>query len=62
MTPHGYRVMVGLDYPPSRRAEIGEVVTDLPPESVKWLLAQGVIQTADPAAPAPAPRKKGKAT
>ncbi len=42
-----YRVLVGLDYPPDKRAEIGDVVTDLPAQSVKWLLADGYIEDAD---------------
>jgi hypothetical protein len=40
-----YRVLKGIDYPPSRRAEAGDVVTDLPERSAKWLLAQGVVET-----------------
>lgn len=41
-----YRVLAGLSYPPDRRAEPGDVVDDIPPQSVKWLLSQGIIQDA----------------
>jgi hypothetical protein len=39
-----YRVLVGLDYPPDRRAEAGEVVDDLPGKSIKWLTEQHMIE------------------
>ena len=39
-----YRVLVGLDYPPDRRAEPGDVVEDLPGKSIKWLTDQGLIE------------------
>jgi hypothetical protein len=39
-----YKVLQGLDYPPAKRAEIGDVVSDLPKESISWLLASGVIK------------------
>lgn len=39
-----YRVLTGLDYPPARRAEPGDVVNDLPEQSIKWLRAQGYIR------------------
>lgn len=42
-----YRVLTGLDYPPNKRAEIGDIVEDLPAQSVKWLLADGLIEDAD---------------
>jgi hypothetical protein len=55
-----YRVLRGIDYPPSRRAEAGDIVSDIPERSVKWMIASGVI--AEVEAPKPAPRaKKGKA-
>jgi hypothetical protein len=42
--PKAYEVLVGLNYPPdNKRAEPGDVVSDLPTESISWLLAQGVI-------------------
>ncbi len=40
-----YKVIIGVDYG-DKRAEPGEVVTDLPVKSVTWLLDQGVIQPA----------------
>jgi hypothetical protein len=43
--PRGpFRVKQGIDYPPGRRAEAGDVVDDLPPGAVAWLLADGVIE------------------
>lgn len=38
-----YKILQGLDYPPNKRAEIGDVVSDLPKESISWLIASGVI-------------------
>ena len=40
-----YRVLTGLDYPPNKRAEAGDVIDDLPGKSVKWLLSQGHIES-----------------
>ena len=39
-----YRVLQGIDYPPNKRAEIGDVVEDLPATSIKWLLESGAIE------------------
>lgn len=54
-----YRVLTGLDYPPDKRAEVGDVVDDIPAKSVKWLLEQGHIEEVGkgkrPADPAPTP-------
>jgi len=55
-----YRVLKGIDYPPNKRAEIGDVVDDLPANAVKWLLADEIIEDADKpskvkAEPVPAP-------
>lgn len=36
-------VLLGLDYPPNRRAEVGDIVSDLPKESISWLLEMGAI-------------------
>ena len=45
-----YRVLQGIDYPPNKRAEIGDVVEDLPPTAIKWLLESGAIEdTSKPA-------------
>lgn len=42
-----YRATVGIDYPPNKRVEAGEVVSDLPGDSIKWLLDQGLIEALD---------------
>lgn len=48
MTAKRYRVVTGLDYPgkggAGKRAEPGDVVSDLPVKSVPWLLEQGHIE------------------
>lgn len=44
-----YLVLIGVNYPPhgkgsaEKRAEPGDIVTDLPPKSIADLLDQGVI-------------------
>lgn len=43
MAGKSYEVVVGLDYG-DKRAEPGDVVTDLPAKSVTWLLDQGFIK------------------
>lgn len=48
-----YRVLVGIDYPPDRRAEAGDEVADLPAQSVKWLLELGAIEAMGGAKKAP---------
>lgn len=40
---NAYEVLTGLNYK-DIRAEPGDVVTDLPAQSAKWLLAQGHIR------------------
>lgn len=42
-----YRVLAGIDYPPNKRAEIGDVVNDLPGGAIKDLLRDGVIEPAE---------------
>jgi uncharacterized protein (DUF3820 family) len=42
-----YRALVGLDYPPAKRVEAGQIVSDLPEQSIKWLKKQGLIQPAE---------------
>lgn len=39
-----YRCLNGISYPKGKRAEKGDIVDDLPKESVKWLLEQGEIE------------------
>lgn len=41
-----YKVNIGINYPPNKRAEPGDVVRDLPPASIKGLLESGVIEEA----------------
>lgn len=41
--PTRYRVLTGMNYGRKRR-EPGAVVSDIPPESVKWLLEDGHIE------------------
>jgi hypothetical protein len=48
-----YRVIVGIDYA-GKRVEPGAIVSDLPPKSVAWLTAQGIIEKAS-GEPAPEP-------
>jgi hypothetical protein len=53
-----YKVLTGLSYPPDKRAEVGDIVDDLPSTSVKWLLAKGHIEEVggQPSARKPAPK------
>lgn len=40
-----YRVLVGINYPPDdKRAEVGDVVDDLPDFAIKKLLAANVVE------------------
>lgn len=39
-----YRALVGMNYPPDRRVEAGDVVSDIPAKSLKWLREQGLIE------------------
>ena len=41
-----YRALTGIDYPPLKRAEPGDLVTDLDPKSIPDLLAVGAIEPA----------------
>lgn len=50
-----YKVLAGLDYPPNRRAEAGDMVDDLPSKSIKWLREQGLIEAVDPRTKDPEP-------
>lgn len=42
-----YRVLTGIDYPPGKRAEAGDVVDDLPGKSIKWLVECGAVEKVD---------------
>lgn len=39
-----YEVLIGINYPPNKRAEPGDRVTDLPHGSVSTLLEAGAIK------------------
>jgi hypothetical protein len=39
-----YRAVVGIDYPPNKRVEAGDIVSDLPEKSAVWLLSSGMIE------------------
>lgn len=43
LKPARYEVKMGINYPPNRRAEIGDVVDDLPDYAIEGLVAAGVI-------------------
>lgn len=50
-----YRALTGLNYPPDKRVEAGDIVSDLPEKSVPWLLKDGFIEDVDKSAKKPAP-------
>lgn len=52
-----YRVLVGIDYA-GRRAEPGQIISDIPSRSVGWLLEQGIIEKADGKPDTPKPAKR----
>ncbi len=39
-----YRVNVGINYPPNKRAEPGDIISDLPPGAEESLLKMGAIE------------------
>ena len=39
-----YKALVGLNYPPDKRVEVGDVVDDIPAKSIKWLVECGAIE------------------
>jgi hypothetical protein len=39
-----YRAVVGIDYPPNKRVEAGDLVSDLPEKDIKWLLSSEFIE------------------
>jgi hypothetical protein len=41
-----YRVLQGIDYPPNKRAEVGDTVDDIPTNAIKWLVDTGAIEDA----------------
>lgn len=44
MAKNDYKVLQGIDYPPNKRAEVGQVVSDLPKDSIPWLLESKIIE------------------
>lgn len=44
MAKNEYKVLQGIDYPPNKRAEAGQIVSDLPKDSIPWLLEGGIIE------------------
>ena len=52
MSKFEYEVLAGIDYPPNKRAEVGEIVSDLPKDSIPWLLSSGIIKEVDGVKPA----------
>jgi hypothetical protein len=50
-----YKVLIGLSYPPDKRAEAGDIVDDLPSKSIKWLLDNGHIEEISGSVPKPNP-------
>lgn len=39
-----YRCLTGINYPPNKRAEAGDVVDDLPSNSIRWLIDCDAIE------------------
>lgn len=53
-----YKILAGINYPPNKRAEIGDIVTDLPGAAIKNLLeikAIELVGNAPSNKPAPTP-------
>lgn len=44
MAKSQYKVLTGIDYPPNKRAEAGDIVDDIPKSSVSWLIEAGAIE------------------
>lgn len=59
MAKKKYRIKVGLNYPPNdKRAEPGDIVDDIPPGSLGWLLDAGVIEPVDGKEPPPTDKEE----
>ena len=39
-----YKILVELEYPPNRVVQAGEIVSDLPAKSIKWLTEQNMVE------------------
>lgn len=55
MAKNEYLVLKGIDYPPNKRVEVGDIVTDLPKDAIAWLLEDEAISADVPAVPVDAP-------
>jgi hypothetical protein len=53
-----YKVIRGITYG-NKRAEAGDIVTDIPDASTEWLIASGIIEPSE--APQPKQTKQPKA-
>lgn len=53
-----YRVLRGLNYPPGKRAEPGEVRDDIPDASIPWLLRVRAVEPVVTVTRNPYPRKE----
>lgn len=42
-----YKVLKGINYPPDRRAEIGDLVDDIPPADITPFLNDGAIEVGE---------------
>lgn len=52
-----YRVLVGIDYD-GKRAEPGDIVSDIPGKSIVWLSEQNIISPVDNASSEDSPSKQ----
>jgi hypothetical protein len=52
MAKFEYEVLVGINYPPNKRAEAGDIVSDLPKDSIPSLMDAGIIKAAGNKKPA----------
>lgn len=57
-----YKILQGIDYPPNKRAEVGDIVDDLPSRSIKWLREQDIIEALDQKSKDPEPVVEPEAT
>lgn len=54
-----YKVHTGIDYA-GKRAEPGDVISDLPNGSIAWLLEQGIIEKIESTTPKPPSKSEPK--
>lgn len=60
MAKNDYKVLQGIDYPPNKRAEAGQVVSDLPKDAIPWLLESNVIERIETTKPVVIESKSAK--